>query len=182
LGKETSQPPALNLAPHALVKQVDGLFCVDGMLHYNRQLNTLVYVYYYRNQFISMDTMLNVLYRGKTIDTISHARIKVAQMEAGHAITLATPPLTVNTQSCVSGNYLFVNSNLKASNEPQEHFDMASAIDVYDLRNGDYRYSFYIAHVGGKKMRNFGVTGRTLVVLHDQYAYTYDISYPDHDP
>jgi hypothetical protein len=182
LGKETRQEPGLTLAPQVLTKQIDGLFSVDGMMHYSRPLNTLVYLYYYRNEFICMDTSLNVRYRSRTIDTISHARIKVARVEQDRSITLASPPLYVNKRSCVSGNYLFVNSALKASNEPHEHFDLASVIDVYDLRDGTYRYSFYLANLGGEQLRDFGVAERTFIALHGQYVSTYDLTYQDHEP
>lgn len=182
LGKETQQAPGLTLAPQVLTKQVDGLFSKEGMMHYSRQLNTLVYLYYYRNEFISMDTSLNVRYRSRTIDTISHARIKVARVEQDRSITLASPPAYVNYRSCVSGNYLYVHSALKASNEPQEHFDLASVIDVYDLRDGTYRYSFYLANLGGEKLRDFGVVDRTFIALHGQLVSTYNLNYEDHKP
>lgn len=178
LAKASDHPPALTRAPQALVRQVDGLFCTDGTLLYDQELHTVVYVYYYRNEFICMDTLLNVRYRGKTIDTVSHARLKIARIKADKSIILASPPLVVNSQSCVSGNYLYVRSNLKATNETQELFDQLSAIDVYDLRDGTYQYSFYIANANGKKMDEFGVVGKTLVARHGQHVYTYRLDYP----
>lgn len=172
LGKITKQS-GLKLAPHALVKQVDGLFCVDGMLHYDRDINTVVYVYYYRNEFICMDTAFNVRYRGKTIDTVSHARIKVSEIKKDHSITLASPPLVVNSRSSVSGNYLFVKSAMKASNETGEMFAMVSVIDVYDLRDGQYQYSFYLPNMEDRQLSSFDVVGDTVIANFGTRVYTF---------
>lgn len=170
LSKETNTYPHLKIDTTLLVKQVDGLFCTDGMMHFNQDLNMLIYLYYYRNQFICMDTSLNLLYHGKTIDTVSHAQIKVANIHADNSITLAAPPLTVNRKSATSGNYLFVNSALQAKNETDETFDKASVIDVYDLRDGTYRFSFYLFDFNEEKLREFKVAGDKLVALYDHYA------------
>jgi hypothetical protein len=117
LGKLQADTPHVKLMTNLLEKQVDGIFCTDGILHYNKKAKSFAYVYYYRNQFILMDTSLNLLYRGKTIDTISHAQIKVAKIKSENSMNMAAPPLVVNKQSAVSGNWLFINSNVKAKHE-----------------------------------------------------------------
>ncbi|MBT1697923.1 hypothetical protein KK083_13605 [Fulvivirgaceae bacterium PWU4] len=170
LSKETSTYPHLKMDTTLLVKQVDGLFCTDGMMHFNQELNMLIYLYYYRNQFICMDTSLNLLYHGKTIDTVSHAQIKVATIRSDNSITLAAPPLMVNRKSATSGNYLFVNSALQAKNETDEAFNTASVIDVYNLQDGTYRFSFYLFDFNEEKLREFKVAGDKLVALYDHYA------------
>jgi hypothetical protein len=170
LSKESNTHPYVQADTTLLVKQVDGLFCIDGMMHFNRDRNMLVYLYYYRNQFVCMDTSLNLLYRGNTIDTVSRAQIKVASIRSDHSVTLAAPPLTVNRRSATSGNYLFVNSALQAKNETAKVFNEASVIDVYDLRNGIYRFSFYLPDFNHEKLRDFEVAGNKLVALYDHYA------------
>lgn len=173
LSKETNTYPYLKVDTTLLEKQVDGLFCTDGMMHFNRDLNMLVYLYFYRNQFICMDTSLNLLYRGKTIDTVSHAQIKVASIRSANSVTLAAPPLTVNKKSATSGNYLFVHSALQAKNETAEAFNVASVIDVYDLRDGVYQFSFYLFDFNNEKVRDFKVAGNNLVALYGHYAVIY---------
>jgi hypothetical protein len=173
LSKQTNTYPHLRPDTTLLVKQVDGLFCTDGMMHFNRDLNMLVYLYHYRNQFICMDTSLNLRYRGNTIDTVSRAQIKVASIRSDHSVTLAAPPLMVNKKSATSGNYLFVNSALQAKNETAESFNNASVIDVYDLRDGLYRFSFYLFDFNKEKPREFRVAGDRLVALYNHYAVVY---------
>ena len=144
LGKLIANPPHQFFSDKILEKQLDGVFCTDGMMHTQKEFNRLVYLYYYRNEFIVMDTNLNVEYRSHTIDSTTHVAIKVATIESENSKVLSSPPLFVNTKSCTSGNWLFVNSNLIAKNENRETFKKASVIDVYNLASGRYAFSFYI--------------------------------------
>jgi hypothetical protein len=175
LGKEVSNPPHASLNNELLEKQVDGRFCVDGMMHFSEDIHKLVYVYYYRNQFIVADSNLNLIYRGKTIDTVSHAQITIAGLSSGFGRMHAAPPLFVNKQSRVWKHFLFVNSGLLSKNEKREAFEQSSVIDVYDLRNGGYQFSFYIPYFGEKRMHDFFLTGNKLVVLVDRHVLTYDL-------
>lgn len=176
LAKQTKSPPYIKFVPNLLEKQVDGLFCTDGMLHYNPDLAKLVYVYYYRNQFICTDTSLNLLYRGNTIDTTTHAKIKIAEIKSNNSRTLANPPFLVNKKSCTSGNWLFVNSNLLSKNENRDAFERSSVIDVYDLRDGSYKLSFYIPDHLGYKLSNFKVFNNILFALQDHFLLTYRLN------
>lgn len=175
LAKATTYPPYIQLAPSILEKQVDGIFCTEGLLHYSKELDYLVYLYRYRNQFICMDTSFNVIYRGNTIDSISVAQIEVAEIKSDNSKTLAKSPLVVNKQSRVSGNWLFVNSNLLAKNDHPKTFEESSIIDVYDLKDGIYKFSFKLYHYQGGKMGDFKVIGNRLVVLHDHFMRVYRI-------
>lgn len=173
LGPDSSY---IHYASDILEKQVDGVFCTDGMLHHNREMNILVYIYYYRNQFICMDTNLNLLYKGNTIDTISQAKIKVAEIQSNNSITLASPPFLVNKKSCVYGNWLFINSNLIADNEDKRTFQKSNVIDVYNLKaRGTYEFSFYISHYQGHKMKGFQVLKDRLFAIHDRYLLSYQL-------
>lgn len=176
LGKIMSDTPHIKLQPNLLVKQIDGMFCVDGMMHFDKELNYMVYVYFYRNQFIVSDTNLNLVYRGRTIDTISRAQIKVAHISSNSSRTMAAPPLTVNRHSCVSGDFLFVNSNLISGNESKKAFDNASVIDVYNLKNDKYKLSFYIHDFRKNKMKGFRVFNDKLIAILGQHLWVYNLN------
>jgi hypothetical protein len=174
--KESRRPASVKQGEGLLERQVDGLFCTDGMLHYDHDLRWLVYVYFYRNQFLCMDTSLNLLYRGNTIDTITRAQIKVARIESENSITLAAPPLIVNRRSYVSGRWLFVNSPRAARNENFEEFNNSSVMDMYDLKEGAYKLSFYLPNYDNHAMRHFAVFGNILIALTDRYLLIYQIN------
>ncbi|MBT1685494.1 hypothetical protein [Dawidia soli] len=169
LGRIKADSPYVKFTPGILQKQIDGKFCTDGMLHYDRAEGKLIYLYYYRNQYIVMDTSMNVTYRGNTIDTVSHAQVSGAKISSEGSYTMSTPPVTVNETSCVSNGLLFVKSPLLSKNEDENAFKWQSAVDVYDLENGTYQFSFYVPKFEGKSFREFRVVEDRLIVLYDHH-------------
>lgn len=148
---------------HVLKKQLDGILCTDGVLQYSQKLKQAVYTFRYRNRFICLDTNLNIVRYGKTIDTTSVAKIAVSELNG--QITMARPPLSVNTDAYVDGKYLFVQSNLVARNEQPDQTKDKTVFDVYNLVDGSYLYSFYIGNHNGSKVQGFLVNDNTLVAL-----------------
>ena len=148
-----------------LQKQFDGIFDTDGSLMVNHNLNKIIYVYLYRNQFIVAYPNLNLEYRANTIDTITHAQIKLAKLKDGRGKTFAKPPLIVNKVTAVDNNLLFVNSALSGLYETEELWKTASIIDVYNLNDKTYRSSFPVYDIGKHKMRSMIVSGKFLYAL-----------------
>jgi len=176
LGKISSTLPHLQMKEGILQKQIDGVFCTDGMMHYTKTLDQLIYLYYYRNQYIVMDTNLNVIGRMNTIDTTSKVKIKVAPTSLG-SWTLASPPRMVNKLSSVSGNLLFVNSTMLARNESPNATNEATTIDVYDLKTSEYKFSFYIYDYQAKeRLRNFQVFGDKLLAMFNKHLQVWKLT------
>ncbi len=150
--------------PDILEEQGDGIFSTDGMFHYRPSTGTFVYVYYYRNQYIEIDTTFAHPERANTIDTISVAKIAMRTIRSENTLTMGAPPLQVNRTSCVSAQNLYIHSNLLSKNEHVEQFETETVVDVYDLEAKKYRYSFYIPAVSKKKVRDFIVIGDTLLI------------------
>lgn len=160
-----------------LEKQVDGIFCTDGNLIKVPNSNKVIYIYYYRNQFICLSNDLKLFYKGKTIDTVSKAKIKVAYIKSQDQTTLAAPPVYVNKQSTANENYLFIHSGLRADNEVEGTLDKLSVIDVYQVKDGKYKLSFYLPDFNGKKLTDFRVYGKHLYALFDHYLYKYQLNF-----
>lgn len=164
--------------PLLLEKQVDGIFCVDGMVLYNRTLEMVVYVYYYRNQYICADSLLRVLRHGRTIDPISEARIEVGGWRGrGEEVrTFSKPPLRVNYRACTDGAFLYVVSGLRSRSDEGDDFAYAFPVDVYDLNSGRYRGSFMLrSPVLRRKVVNFDflVLGDSLFSVYDEELFVY---------
>lgn len=159
-----------------LEKQIDGVFCVDGKLHYNDSLNRLVYLYNYRNEFIVADTNMNLIYRGHTIDPFSRAKIKVSQVKKGQESTLSAPPMLINGASQTSGKYLFIHSNLLSKNEVKEKFLNSSVLDIYNLLNGTYIGSFYIPNQNSERISDFVIQGDCLLTIKGEHLTSYKIN------
>jgi hypothetical protein len=178
LVKKINDSSKLQLAPDILKKQIDGVFCTDGMLMYNSKISKIIYTFYYRNEIICMDTNLNVLYKTKTIDTTSHSHIKVANVRSTNTSTLSAPPFSVNKRSCISEKWIFVNSALQADNESIEMFKSHEVIDVYSIKDGQYQFSFYLQKDNEKVISQFKVVGdKMIVLLNDSFIQLYKLNF-----
>lgn len=176
LGKIIPDTPYVHVDTTLLQKQIDGRFCTDGMLLYDRELARIVYLYSYRNQYIVSDTNLNLLYRGTTIDTVTHAQLATTTLSSNKTYTMAAPPLVVNNTSCVSNGFLFVKSPLLSKNETEAIFRRVSVVDVYDLKEGSYKFSFYVPKSGSKSFDEFRVCGDKLIVRYAQRIETHQLN------
>lgn len=163
------------LGEEVLKSQSSDIFDTDGILRYNSSIDQVLYVYYYRNEFALSDTDLKKHTIGKTIDTISKAVVPVARENAGKIRTIATPPLIVNNYSCTSAGYLFVKSRRLGRYERGQMLNEASIIDVYDLRQHTYEFSFYLYHYNDEEVRSFEVIGDTLVGLTKHFIVFYKL-------
>lgn len=179
LGKITSAPPNLIIHHNLLKKQIDGIFCTDGMLLFNQQLQSIVYIYYYRNQYLVMDTSLNLLVTGRTIDPVSEAKIRFRRIESKNQTALIHS-LHVNKKSSTYGSRLYINSGLLAKNESKHRFMKSSVIDVYDMILGIYLYSFYIPYYNSKELREFHVRNKeTVLVRYDRSLVLFSLPTDD---
>ncbi|MGB5819333.1 MAG: hypothetical protein WBG90_07590 [Saonia sp.] len=165
----------IDLSHELLQKQVDGVFDTDGILHYNRQLRKLVYTYFYRNQYIVADKDLQLRHFGKTIDTVSRAQVQVGTIASKNKSQLSAPALMVNRYSATYGNYLFVNSKLVGRNEPMEIWKQASIIDVYNLVENTYQFSFYVYNIGQEKLKKFQVLDDKFIGLIGNHIVVYQL-------
>jgi uncharacterized membrane protein YphA (DoxX/SURF4 family) len=163
------------LNPAILQKQIDGLFDTDGQMVYSKQLNRLVYLYAYRNQYTLADENLTIDYRGNTIDTISRANLNIVIIKSQNQKKLGQRPLMVNKGCAVFNNLLFVNSGIPGHYENIKMWEQASIIDLYDLSAKSYLLSFYIYHEENTKMKNFIVQDSTLYALIGNRIIRYDL-------
>lgn len=176
LAKETDQAPYFWFRNELLQKQVDGFFCVEGSMHFSDRFNRLVYLYAFRNEFMVLDTSLNVINRFHTIDTFAHANIKVARIKARHEVTLAEPPARINGKSSVSGKYIFIESHLLAKNENEDVFKHSTVLDVYDFLDGRYLCSIHVPEYRQRRITDFKVVDGYLVAIYEKFLVVYVLS------
>lgn len=158
-----------------LTKQIEGIFDADGMLHYNQQNQKLHYIFYYRNQYLTIDKNLELISKGKTIDTVAFAKIKVSEMSNGDK-EIATPPLLVNQTSSVYKNLLFIKSDRIGKYEDKNMIKQTSIIDVYNLNDNTYVGSQYIYDIEKAKLKNFKIIQNKLYGLYGSYLAVVYIS------
>ncbi|RAV29196.1 hypothetical protein [Sinomicrobium soli] len=179
LALETSYEPYFKPNYNILEKQKDGLFSVDGIMHYSKELQRLVYIYRYRNQYNVIDQDLNLVNRFNTLDTISWARFETARIESDNSFTLTSQPSVTQRSSALDGQYLYNISGIMSKNENEDNFAANSVVDVYNITNGNYLYSFYIPAYKEHRMIKFKVLGDYLVGIQEQYLVSYHIPKPE---
>lgn len=160
-----------------LEKQVDGVFDTDGQLLRDNVTGELVYIYFYRNQFLVMDSNLQLFQRLNTIDTISMARVQVHQLSDGRH-KMGMPPMQVNKRSAVHNHVLFNESNLMGKFESREMWNRAAIIDMYRTDRQEYLGSFYVYNRGDNKMTRMIVTDKHLFVLSGNEIVRYRFAQP----
>jgi len=165
------------VANDILEKVGDGGFSTDGMLYYDKHSKNLCYTFFYRNGFIAMDSDLNLLYRARTIDTITIPQLygKKIVSKSKVSFTYSGTPTFINLRGSVNNSRLFLRSALKADNEDATRFLQNSVLDVYDTKNGNYRGSFYLPTYGNKKAAEFKVLDGLLVAIYDKTILVYKL-------
>lgn len=154
-------------------------FSTDGLLKYDSSTNRILYVQYYQNRFYCLDTNLNILYVGKTIDTTNINTINTRtfiKKKGGGNVMPSTPVRTVNINSLTANGHLLILSSIKADNEEIKAFEKNTVIDIYENKDGAYKGSFYIPNKEGKKAQQIAFFNGTLVVLYQNYICTYKLN------
>lgn len=154
----------------------DAGISTDGTLQYDSNTNSLIYLSYYRNKIISIDTNLKVNYFSSTIDTISTPRLMTGSSgnKGNEIYTISTPTKIVNNEGCVLNGRLYVLSGIKADNQTSDEYITNSVVDVYDLkRKGEYINSFYIPKFKEEKAQHFKVLENAVIVLYSHYIVSY---------
>lgn len=170
---QTGNNPEATFHDGLLIKQQDGIFDTDGEMAYNSEKGRLIYFYYYRNEFIVTDSVLQLIYRGHTIDTITNTKLKIVTIKGSGDTKLASPPTFVNRRIATEGNLLFVHSMLRGQKESAKEWRNNTAIDVYSLMDGTYQFSFYIPHSGNDALREFAVTPKGIYTIKGKTLYSY---------
>ncbi|MDM8175979.1 hypothetical protein QT327_16760 [Olivibacter sp. 47] len=149
----------------------DGGFSNDGILRFDPQTKLISYVHYYSNNIICFDTNLNLISKFNTIDTISY-KPSISNKSI----------LTTNQTAALSGEFLFVCSNLKADNEDPKLYKQNIPIDIYNVCSAKYVGSFYIPTIQNKLAKNMIVKKGVLYILYNNNyfaIYKLPIDLPD---
>jgi len=155
-------------------KHNDGGIITDGLLHYDSLTHLLAYINFYRNLFLCLDTNLNLVYKGHTIDTFR--TVATRNLPGEQRYSGGKPSRLINWENCVADGLLYNNSWIKSDNESIDNFKRNSVIDVYRLSDGQYEKSFYIPAFKGERLYRFWIFGDRIIVLYKHYIVAYTLN------
>src|SRR5690606_26290767 len=132
--------------------------------------------HHYTNRIIQMDTNLKLVNLLYTIDSITTPQIKVKTINTKDKTiyTLSAPPLIVNKNSAIFKNWLLINSGLISDNESQTEFKKNHVIDLYSLKDGSYKGSFYLPKTNKGRLVKFAASKDAIIVIYENLIESYE--------
>ncbi|KAA2240279.1 hypothetical protein F0L74_29380 [Chitinophaga agrisoli] len=146
--------------------KADAGFSSDGILCSTPQQDRLLYIPYFENGIYCMDSDMQLRYQQHTIDTVFNSGIQVASTGEGDMKKLyaSAPRVKVNKRAFANGQFLFIESDLRADNEEENAFSEHPVLDAYRLQDGSYTGSFYLP-VDKRKVLSYHINDKKLYVL-----------------
>jgi len=161
-----------------LERQVDGVLCTDGRFIYEPGRSELIYIYHYRNRILKLDTNLLVLESRRTIDTTNISKLKVERVESDNRYSFTAPPYLVNKNACLHGDWLLVQSRVRADNDTDDVYSAYETIDVYSSRDVKYAFSFRLPVTPNEIIVSFAATDQYLFIVQGNRLERYSITWP----
>ena len=158
-----------------LQKQVDGYFDVDGHLSHDHHTKQWVYTYNYRNSFRVLDSHLKLKYTGHTLDTTAHAQLRIDSISKPGQRKL-TGSILVNAGTYAHRGLLYVHSKIRGKYEPAKTWEQTETIDVYSLKDGSYRSSFYVYPIKEQRLSRFFISDKRFYGLVGDELVVYDLN------
>lgn len=165
------------LANHPILqKQIDGRFCSDGQLIVKPKQNRVVFLYFYRNQFLLADTNLQKLIWLPTIDTNSTAKIQLGKVNRGRSVTFSATPQLVNKKMFVGDDAVYIISNMRSDEQDLDEYFSHTAIDRYSLKEQRYTGSYLVPNKSNKQVTDIVVSNKMLYALQGNFLVAYQVT------
>ena len=132
----------------------------------------MLFVCFYDDYIFCMDAYGNLRYKIKAID---YQKQNLDIIREGQVYYLSPKASILRLSACVYKNKLLIVSKAKAVNQSDNDFKNNSTIDVYNIEDGKYDYSFYIPKFYGYDPSNMTVSeagtmytsyGATILTFH----------------
>lgn len=173
--KNEMKEASFELYPDIISSNSGGVFDSDGMLVWNEKNSQFIYTYYYRNSYEISNKYLTHISMGKIIDTISEAIVKFDHFKKQDKLKLGGEAVVVNIRCATSGDYLYVQSERLGKYDDEDIAKVAGIIDVYDITDNSYAFSFYLYHEPQEKIKEFKVYKDLLIAIVEDTLLIYKL-------
>ena len=149
----------------------------DGTMDFDTTTGQLVFIQFYKNGILVLDSAFHPRPFIPTIDTVLHARTSEGtyQEDGNRFYSSNTPLFFVNWNTDISGGLVYVNSLLRADNEDRGAFESYSDLDVYSLKTYRYQYSIKVPRLFGRKLISFKIEGDRIAACYPDGIVTYRV-------
>lgn len=138
---------------------IDGGITTDG--YFINDEESLLYVQYHMGKFYKLDSnnikMFKMPYSFNSVNGFSRN---------GNTFSINRAIIARNKFSSIDGNNFYNASFVKSENQTLKEFTNKVVVDVYNLSNGNYVYSFYLPNYENKKPNDMIIKNNILYVLY----------------
>src|SRR5690606_38488852 len=110
--------------------QKNGIFDIDGRMLYAQNSHNMVYLYSYRNEFLTWDPKKEIHKKFAMLDTTKRLDIPVIVLKDGSR-KMGAPALKTNGAAGLWKNIILINSNVKGLFETARQWKDNHIIDTY---------------------------------------------------
>jgi len=162
-----------NTGNYLVPKYGDGYFSNDGFFKYDRVNNKLIYMFYYRGEFMCLDSNFKLSYTAKTIDTVRASKVYLKAVK--NQLTYAVPPKVVNKRFVLHDGKIFIHSALRSDNQSLHDFKKSQLIDVYDINVGKYICSFILPRFENQKVLDFYIHDNHILTVYHKHLAVFSL-------
>ncbi len=146
----------------------------SGCFLSNNDESSFLFVPFYDGYIFCLDYQGNLKFKYKSIDFQNE---KLEIIKEGDTFFLSPSANILRMCATVYKEDIFLTSNVKSLNQTDVDFNTKPTVDVYSIKNGKYKFSFYLPHYADVSPSDFKITNSgKLYVLYGNTILVYDIS------
>ena len=92
-------------------------------------------------------------------------------------LTNAAPKRTLNNDCYAVDGLLYNQSKVVSNRERNENINTGTPVDIYDIKTGEYKESFYIPYIKGQSAYKFKMYGDVLVAISRDYIASFQLAF-----
>lgn len=173
----TYQDHKIHLNYDILKTQNPGYIENDGLLISDSDKKNLIYLYYYKNEFVVLSSITDQHSKFKLISFNKGQKTQMVKLPDGSHKIKNVMQQSVKSAT-VAGNHLFVNSNAKATHDGIMQWNKASIIDLYKINQQYYAGSFLVPDSVGEKVKEMLIDGEFIYILIGNEIVRYHFAQP----
>ena len=171
----TERIPKVRIHNNILPYQKNGIFDIDGRMFYAQNYHNMVYMYSYRNEFLTWNTKTGIHKKFATLDATEPVDIPVIELKDGSR-KMGAPNLKINEVGGIWQNKLLINSSVRGLFETERQWRNNHIIDIYDTVNGHYLGSFFVKKVDTEKITDILITDKWFYIIQGNTLKKYRIN------